>query len=148
MVVLLGHHVADQKRRLGKIGPREHGQSRIDARHAVALLLVQRLGDAQERIRYAAGGVGERRLRAAAILQAPDQIDEHGLLAPIGQFLAQDLDGCVAPALTGQHTRVGLQHAHGRRAGLGHRAGQSRRRLVQTSAQVKHHCLVITVQRA
>ena len=77
-----------------------------------------------------------------------DQIGEHGLLAPIGQLPAHDLDGCVAPALTGQHARVSLHHAHGRRAGLGHRGGQRRHRLVEASAQVEHHCLVIAVQRA
>ena len=74
---------------------------------------MQRLGDAQERVRHAAGGIGKWRLRAAAGLEVGHQIDQHRLLAPIGELLAHHLDRFVAPALAGQHACVGLDDAHG-----------------------------------
>ena len=147
-VALLRHHVADQERRLGQIAPREDGKAGVDHRHPIAALLVQRLGDAQERVRDAALGVVERRRRRRTGLERRDQIDQDRLLAAVGELLADHLDRRLALILAGQHVGIGLEHPQRRRAGIGHGLAQSRQRLVQTPSEIEHHRPVVAVERA
>ena len=95
-VLLVDVHVADQERRLGQVRLQEQRQAGVEHGPRAALLLMQRLSDAPQRIGHAAGGAVERRRQDAPGLELGEHALQDRLIGPLRHLLADQPERGVA----------------------------------------------------